>query len=124
MALNMGWKETFTATSIKLNMWMKRAFVAAAPMATLACRNGNSVQSVHGWFGWANRIRGLRANASSLDHGTLCQLGHLEEGNPDELVSQYVDIRAAHPKMNVFGGFCGTDYMHVEKIGRALLTAA
>lgn len=73
---------------------------------------------------WANRIRGLRANASSLDHGTLCQLGHLEEGNPDELASQYVDIRAAHPKMNVFGGCCGTDYVHVEKIGRALLTAA
>jgi S-methylmethionine-dependent homocysteine/selenocysteine methylase len=68
---------------------------------------------------WANRIRGLRANASSLDHGTLCQLGHLEEGNPDELAGQYVDIRAAHPKMNVFGGCCGTDYVRVEKIGRA-----
>ena len=73
---------------------------------------------------WANRIRGLRANASSLDHGTLCQLGHLEEGDPDELANQYVDIRAAHPKMNVFGGCCGTDYAHVEKIGRALLAAA
>ena len=73
---------------------------------------------------WANRIRGLRANASSLDHGTLCQLGHLEEGNPDELASQYVGIRAAHPKMNVFGGCCSTDYVHVEKIGRALLAAA
>jgi S-methylmethionine-dependent homocysteine/selenocysteine methylase len=73
---------------------------------------------------WANRIRGLRANASSLDHGTLCQLGHLEEGDPDELASQYVDIRTAHPKMNVFGGCCGTDYVHVEKIGRALLAAA
>jgi S-methylmethionine-dependent homocysteine/selenocysteine methylase len=73
---------------------------------------------------WANRIRGLRANASSLDHGTLCQLGHLEEGNPDELASQYVDLRTAHPKMNVFGGCCGTDYVHVEKIGRALLAVA
>ncbi len=73
---------------------------------------------------WANRIRGLRANASSLDHGTLCQLGHLEEGDPDELACQYVNIRAAHPTMNVFGGCCGTDYVHVEKIGRALLAAA
>lgn len=72
---------------------------------------------------WAHRIRGLRANASTLDHGTLCQLGHLEEGNPDELASLYVDIRAAYPKMNVFGGCCGTDYLHVEKIGRALLAA-
>ena len=73
---------------------------------------------------WADRIRGLRANASSLDHGTLCQLGHLEEGNPDELAGQYVDIRTTHPNMNVFGGCCGTDYVHVEKIGRALLAAA
>lgn len=72
---------------------------------------------------WANRLRGLRANASSLDHGTLCQLGHLEEGDPDELASQYVDLRAAHPNMNVFGGCCGTDYVHIEKIGRALLAA-
>jgi S-methylmethionine-dependent homocysteine/selenocysteine methylase len=70
---------------------------------------------------WTDRIRGLRANASSLDHGTLCQLGHLEEGDPDELASQYAEIRVNHPKMNVFGGCCGTDYSHVEKIGQALL---
>ncbi|MCK8462469.1 homocysteine S-methyltransferase family protein [Aliiroseovarius sp. S1339] len=73
---------------------------------------------------WANRIRGLRANASSVAHGTLCKLGHLDEGDPEELARQYVDIRAAHPKMNVFGGCCGTDYVHVEKTGRALLAAA
>ena len=72
---------------------------------------------------WAERVRGLRANASSLDHGTLCQLGNLEEGDPDELAQQYCDLRAAYPKMNVFGGCCGTDYAHVEKIGRALLAA-
>jgi S-methylmethionine-dependent homocysteine/selenocysteine methylase len=73
---------------------------------------------------WASRIRGLRANASTLDHGTLCQLGHLEEGNPDELAGQYRDLKTAFPKMNVFGGCCGTDYAHVEKIGRALLAAS
>lgn len=72
----------------------------------------------------ANRIRGLRANSSSLDHGTLCQLGHLEEGDPDELAGQYLDIKTAFPQMNVFGGCCGTDYKHVEIIGRALTAAA
>ena len=72
---------------------------------------------------WVNRIRGLRANASTLDHGTLCQLGHLEEGNPDELAAQYLDLKNKFPKMNVFGGCCGTDYAHVEKIGRALMAA-
>lgn len=70
---------------------------------------------------WTRRIRGLRANASSLDHGTLCQLGHLEEGDPDELARQYRDFKIAFPEMNVFGGCCGTDFVHVEKIGKALL---
>jgi homocysteine S-methyltransferase len=73
---------------------------------------------------WANRVRGLRANASTLDHGTLCQLGHLEEGDPDELAGQYLALKTAFPKLNVFGGCCGTDYVHVEKIGQALLAAA
>jgi S-methylmethionine-dependent homocysteine/selenocysteine methylase len=73
---------------------------------------------------WADRIRGLRANASTLDHGTLCQLGHLEEGKPDELARQYCDLKTAFPKMNVFGGCCGTDYVHVEKIAMALLAAS
>jgi S-methylmethionine-dependent homocysteine/selenocysteine methylase len=72
---------------------------------------------------WTKRIRGIRANASTLDHGTLCQLGHLEEGNPDELASQYRDLRDRFPWMNVFGGCCGTDVVHVGKIGQALLAA-
>jgi len=72
---------------------------------------------------WVNRIGGLRANASTLDHGTLCQLGHLEEGDPDELARQYRDLKGAFPRMNVFGGCCGTDHVHVEKIGTALLAA-
>jgi len=73
---------------------------------------------------WSDRIRGLRANASTLDHGTLCQLGHLEEGNPDELAAQYADIRRSFPNMNVFGGCCGTDFVHVDKIAAALLASA
>lgn len=73
---------------------------------------------------WSDRIRGLRANASTLDHGTLCQLGHLEEGNPDELAAQYADIRRRFPNMNLFGGCCGTDFVHVDKIASALLAPA
>lgn len=73
--------------------------------------------------GWMERIRGIRANASTLDHGTLCQLGHLEEGNPDQLALQYRALRDRFGQMNVFGGCCGTDMVHVEKIGAALLAA-
>ncbi|MBM1220239.1 homocysteine S-methyltransferase family protein [Ponticoccus sp. SC2-23] len=73
---------------------------------------------------WVNRIGGLRANASTLDHGTLCQLGHLEEGDPNELSRQYADLRDSYPAINVFGGCCGTDHVHVDKIAGALLVAA
>ena len=50
---------------------------------------------------WADRVRGLRANASSLDHGALCQLGHLEEEDPDELARQYCDLCAADIRTQV-----------------------
>lgn len=69
---------------------------------------------------WAQRVLGIRANASTLDHGTLCQLGHLEEGDPDELAGQMADLRQFYPHMNVFGGCCGTDMRHVAKIAAAL----
>ena len=51
-------------------------------------------------------------------------MGHLEEGDPDELASQYGELRSLYPHMNVFGGCCGTDYNHVEKIGKAVMLAA
>lgn len=73
---------------------------------------------------WVSRIKGLRSNASSLDHGTLCQLGHLEEGDPVELASQHKAISLDHPHMNVFGGCCGTDHRHLRKMGQALLEIA
>lgn len=69
---------------------------------------------------WVKRIGGVRSNASSLDHGTLCHLGHLEEGNPDELAAQNKEIKVTFPHMNVFGGCCGTDFVHVAKIGKAI----
>jgi S-methylmethionine-dependent homocysteine/selenocysteine methylase len=69
---------------------------------------------------WVRRIRGLRANASSLDHGVLCQLGHLEEGDAVELARQHRDLAQAYPHINVYGGCCGTDYVHVRKICEAV----
>ena len=71
---------------------------------------------------WAKRIRGLRSNASSLDHGTLCQLGHLEEGDPEELAQQNGDFKKSFPHINVFGGCCGTDFVHVKKIAEAVMS--
>jgi S-methylmethionine-dependent homocysteine/selenocysteine methylase len=69
---------------------------------------------------WVRRIRGLRANASSLSHGMLCQLGHLEEGDADELAAQHRELARLYPHINVFGGCCGTDFVHVRRICEAL----
>ena len=68
---------------------------------------------------WTNRLGGLRPNASSLDHGVLCSLGHLEEGDPLELGQQMADMARQFPHFNVWGGCCGTDYDHID----AILTA-
>jgi S-methylmethionine-dependent homocysteine/selenocysteine methylase len=73
---------------------------------------------------WVRRIRGLRANASSLEHGVLCQLGHLEEGDAVELADQYRRLVQQFPHINVLGGCCGTDYGHVRRICEALSEAA
>lgn len=73
---------------------------------------------------WVRRIRGLRANASSLEHGMLCQLGHLEEGDAVELASQHGELARLYPHFNVFGGCCGTDFEHVRKICEAVQQAA
>ena len=70
---------------------------------------------------WIERLKGIRPNASSLDHGILCKLGHLEEGNPVELGQQMGEIVARFPQINVVGGCCGTDHPHLREIARSVL---
>ena len=62
---------------------------------------------------WAARIRGLRANASTQSHAELDEAEELDEGNPDELASDYVALRDRLPELHVLGGCCGTDHRHV-----------
>jgi len=70
---------------------------------------------------WVKRLRGIRPNASSLSKGTLCQLGHLEAGDPVELGGQMADMARRFPHINVWGGCCGTDYVHIDEIAKAVL---
>ena len=65
---------------------------------------------------WTGRIRGLRANASCLSHAELDEAEMLDEGNPEELGSQYQALRARLHHLNVLGGCCGTDHRHLEAI--------
>jgi S-methylmethionine-dependent homocysteine/selenocysteine methylase len=70
---------------------------------------------------WANRIRGLRANASTKSHAELDQATALDDGNPVELGQQYRLLRRKLPMLNVLGGCCGTDHRHVEAICQSWL---
>ena len=70
---------------------------------------------------WIERLKGIRPNASSLDHGMLCKLGHLEEGDPVELGRQMGSLARRFPQINVFGGCCGTDWQHLAEVARNVL---
>lgn len=71
---------------------------------------------------WAQRIRGLRANASTKSHAELDEAEELDEGNPVELATQYRALRDKFGHFNVLGGCCGTDHRHVEEICKACET--
>lgn len=70
---------------------------------------------------WLERIRGLRANASTKSHAELDEAEELDDGNPEELGSQYGELRGKLKNLNVLGGCCGTDHRHVEAMCKAYL---
>ncbi len=71
---------------------------------------------------WAQRIRGVRTNASSKSHAELDEAEELDDGDPTELAGQCRELRNRLSDLNVFGGCCGTDHRHVEEIGKACLS--
>lgn len=73
---------------------------------------------------WLERIRGLRANASTKSHAELNESETLDDGNPIELGNQYRELRDQFPQINVLGGCCGTDDRHIEAICKACLPVA
>jgi len=73
--------------------------------------------------GWTNRLGGVMPNASAKDKISLCQLGHLEDGDPEELGHQIADIARRFPHARVWGGCCGTDARHLGQIARRVSEA-
>jgi homocysteine S-methyltransferase len=65
---------------------------------------------------WRERIRGLRANASTLSHAELDVMTELDSGNPQDLGERYRRLRTPLPRLNVLGGCCGTDHRHVAAL--------
>jgi S-methylmethionine-dependent homocysteine/selenocysteine methylase len=74
--------------------------------------------------GWRERIRGLRANASTKSHAELDEATELDDGDPADLGARYAALRERLPRLCVLGGCCGTDHRHIEEIRDAWLTSA
>jgi homocysteine S-methyltransferase len=68
------------------------------------------------------RIRGLRANASTLSHAELDEAEELDPGDPADLADRYVALRRELPEFDLVGGCCGTDIRHITAICDAWLS--
>ncbi len=65
---------------------------------------------------WTRRLGGFMPNAVAMETLDLCKLGHLEDGDPEELGAQMADLAGRFPHINVWGGCCGTDSRHIGHI--------
>lgn len=72
---------------------------------------------------WRERVRALRANASTKSHAELDAATELDVGDPRDLGERYVRLRMPLPALNVLGGCCGTDIRHLRAIRDAWLAA-
>lgn len=72
---------------------------------------------------WAERVKGMRANASRMSHAELDVAEELDDGDPVELGAEYAELRALYPWINVLGGCCGTDHRHTAAVYAATATA-
>jgi S-methylmethionine-dependent homocysteine/selenocysteine methylase len=70
---------------------------------------------------WRQRIRGVRANASTRSHAELDESTDLDAGDPQQLAREYDQLRELLPMLNVFGGCCGTDHRHLAAIAAACI---
>jgi len=69
---------------------------------------------------WLERIRSLRPNASMAEKQALCQIGHLEAGDPEELGAQMAALARRLANVDVLGGCCGTWDDHLRAMARRL----
>jgi S-methylmethionine-dependent homocysteine/selenocysteine methylase len=65
---------------------------------------------------WIHRLRSLRPNASAKDKIELCQIGHLETGDPPDLADRMAKLAMHYPHIDIWGGCCGTWDVHLDDI--------
>ena len=101
-----------------------RATDAAAIYYMINCAHPSHFQSVlSGGDAWSDRIYGIRANASRKSHAELDESETLDDGNPQELGSEYAALKQQLRNFTILGGCCGTDYRHVEAVCKAYIDA-
>jgi S-methylmethionine-dependent homocysteine/selenocysteine methylase len=80
------------------------------------CAHPTHFEAVLGDEAWRERIRGLRANASTKSHAELDEAEELDDGDPQDLAERYAALAPRLPELNVLGGCCGTDHRHVTAV--------
>ena len=65
---------------------------------------------------WMKRIGGFMPNAVASEKLSLCTLGHLEDGDPEEIGRQMGGLSRRFNHITVWGGCCGTDSRHLGQI--------
>jgi homocysteine S-methyltransferase len=93
---------------------------AAPDFYLLNCSHPMEYEPALGDGDWIQRLRGVRPNASKMEKLALCQLGHIEDGDPVELAGQVRSLLDRYPHMDIFGGCCGTGHTHLKEIARAI----
>ncbi|MGH7498257.1 MAG: homocysteine S-methyltransferase family protein [Gemmatimonadales bacterium] len=71
---------------------------------------------------WQKRVRGLRANASSMSHTELNESTALDQGDLSSFGALHASLNREFPHLSVVGGCCGTDHRHVELACRAVFS--
>ncbi|ANP46969.1 homocysteine S-methyltransferase family protein [Candidatus Viadribacter manganicus] len=125
---------SFTLTSdhqLKSGATLKQAIEATDAEAGLArpdfyginCSHPLEFEPALEASNWMSRVRMLRPNASSKDKIDLCQIGHLEEGDPLDLGARMGDLARRYPHVDIWGGCCGTWDKHLREIARTVRAA-
>jgi homocysteine S-methyltransferase len=70
--------------------------------------------------GWAQRITGTRANASTAGHDDLDEAVARGDGTPDDFAEAQRRLMISLPHLSIVGGCCGTDARHVAAVFDAM----
>jgi S-methylmethionine-dependent homocysteine/selenocysteine methylase len=98
---------------------VERATDGSPAYYMINCAHPTHFEHVLGGEEWTKKIRGLRANASTMSHAELDEATELDAGDPPDLARRYAALRERLPNLNVVGGCCGTDERHVTEIAAA-----